>query len=211
VSQLITHSRAFELLPWYVNGSLGAEERDGVEQHVRSCLACHRELKQQQHLRAMLRAQPVVHLSPQTGFEQLTRSLGAQTVLDERPPRRFVPLLRFTAVAATALIVVGALLWLAPARLETRADYRTLASDGVAARGELDIVFGQTVTQTEMQNVLDEIGGTIIAGPSGVGRYRVRLEDPSASDAQIQALVAKLGKDARVRFAARALSGEAGP
>jgi len=80
-----------------------------------------------------------------------------------------------------------------------------------APRGELDIVFGQSVTQAEMQSVLEQLGAKIESGPSGVGRYRVRLERPLGSDAELDALAAKLGKDPRVRFAARALTEDAGP
>lgn len=211
MSQSITHSRAFELLPWLVNGSLGAEERDLVEQHVRSCLACHRELKEQQRLRAALRAQPVVHLSPQTNFDKLARSLDGPPVLGVSPARRFTQLVRFAAAAAVAVTAVGAVLWLSPTRLDTSGDYRTLANGHEASRGELDIVFGQSVTQAEMQSVLEQIGAKIEGGPSGVGRYRVRLEHPIASNVELDALVAKLSKDPRVRFAARALTEEAGP
>ena len=211
MSQTIPHSRAFELLPWLVNGSLGAEERDGVEQHVRSCLACHRELKEQQRLRAALRAQPAVHLSSQTNFEKLARSLDGPSVLGAHPPRRFAPLVRFAAAAAVAAIAVGAVLWLSPIRVETRGDYLTLSRDNVAAPGQLYIVFGQSVTQAQMQSLLEEIGGKIEAGPNGVGRYRVRLERPIASDAQFTALLAKLNMDPRVRVAARVLTEEAGP
>jgi hypothetical protein len=102
-------------------------------------------------------------------------------------------------------------LWLSPTRLDTRGDYQTLASGAAAARGELDIVFGQSVTQAQMQSLLEGIGGKIEAGPSGVGRYRVRLGAPITSDAQLDALLAKLNNDPRVRFAARALTEEAGP
>jgi hypothetical protein len=214
VSQPITHSRAFELLPWFVNGSLGADERDAIEQHVRSCLSCHRELKQQQRLRAALRAQPVVHISPQTGFESLARALEGEPILSARPAAR--PLdafLRFAAVAAAGLLVVGGLLWLAPARHDTRGDaaYETLASGRQAARGELDVVFVQSITAAQMQSLLEEIDGSIAAGPTEAGRYRVRLDDSSLTDAQLDALLAQLAKDPRVRFAARALSAETGP
>ena len=211
MSQPIPHSRAFELLPWLVNGSLGAEERDTVEQHVRSCLACHRELKEQQRLRAALRAQPAVHLSPQTNFEKLARTLDGRPALGTQPPRRFEPLVRFAAAAVVAAIAVGAVLWLSPTRLDTRGDYHTLASGPAAQADELDIVFGQSVTQAQMQNLLEEIGGKIEAGPSGVGRYRVRIESPGANGAQLDALLGKLNKDPRVRFAARALTEETGP
>jgi len=211
VSPSITHSRAFELLPWLVNGSLGAEEREVIEQHARSCLACHREVKEQQRLRAALRVQPVVHLSPQTNFDKLARALDGQPVIGAPPIRRLPPLMRFVAVAAVALIAVGAVLWLHPTRLDTHGDYQTLSNGGEAPRGELDIVFGQSVTQADMQSLLEQIGAKIEAGPSGVGRYRVRLERPVATVAELDALAAKLGKDPRVRFAARALTEEAGP
>ena len=211
MSQTISHSRAFELLPWLVNGSLGAEERELVEQHIRSCLACHRELKEQQRLRAALRAQPVVHLSPQTNFDKLARALDGPPALGTPPVRRFTQLVRFAAAAAVAVTAVGAVLWLSPTRLGMHGDYQTLASGVAAPHGELDIVFGQSVTQAEMQSVLEQIGAKIQSGPSGVGRYRVRLERPIASDAELDALAAKLGKDPRVRFAARALTEDAGP
>jgi hypothetical protein len=211
VSQPIPHSRAFELLPWLVNGSLGAEERDAVEQHVRSCLACHRELKEQQRLRAALRAQPAVHLSPQTNFEKLAHSLDGQPVIGAPPARRFEPFVRFAAAAAVAAIAVGAVLWLSPTHVDQRGDYKTLSSGPEAPAGELDIVFGQSVTQAQMQNLLEEIGGKIEGGPSGVGRYRIRLESPIANGAQFDALLSKLNNDPRVRFAARALTEDAGP
>jgi anti-sigma factor RsiW len=211
VSQPIPHSRAFELLPWLVNGTLGAEELDAVEQHVRNCLACHRELKEQQRLRVALRAQPAVHLSPQTNFEKLARTLDGQPALGARQGRRFEPFLRFAAAAAVAAIAVGAVLWLSPAHVDTRGDYQTLTNGSVAEPGQLDIVFGQSVTQAQVQSLLEEIGGKIEAGPNGVGRYRVRLEAPIATGARFDALLAKLNKDPRVRFAARALTEEAGP
>jgi hypothetical protein len=214
VSQPITHSRAFELLPWLVNGSLGTAERDAVEQHVRSCLSCHRELKEQQRLRSALRAQPAVHISPQTGFEKLARALEGAPVLTERPvPRRFEGLARFALAAAAGLLVVGGLVWLTPARYDSssNAAYRTLASGPEAQRGELDVVFVQSITAAEMQGLLMEIDGSVIAGPTEAGRYRVRLESSSLTDEQLNALVARLGKDPRVRFAARALTEDAGP
>ena len=211
MSQPIPHSRAFELLPWLVNGSLGAEERDTVEQHVRSCLACHRELKEQQRLRVALRAQPAVHLSPQTNFEKLARALDGQPALGPRPARRFEPFLLFAAAATVAAIAVGAVLYLSPAHVDKRGDYQTLTEGPAAAPGQIDIVFGQSVTQAQMQSLLEEIGGTIESGPSGVGHYRVRLEPPIGNSARLDAVIAKLNEDPRVRFATKALTEKTGP
>ncbi len=38
------HRRIQELLPWYVNGTLTAEERQAVEAHATTCARCHGEL-----------------------------------------------------------------------------------------------------------------------------------------------------------------------
>ena len=92
-----------------------------------------------------------------------------------------------------------------------RAVYQLVAEEVRRGDHDVAIVFGQSVTQAEMQSLLEQIGAKIEAGPSGVGRYRVRLERPITSHAELDALAAELGKDSRVRFAARALTEEAGP
>ena len=43
------------------------------------------------------------------------------------------------------------------------------------------MIFVQSVTAAEMQQLLDEIDGSIAAGPSDVGRYTVRLETERAA------------------------------
>ena len=39
------HDAVAELLPWFVNGTLSAEERETVESHLGECLVCRRELE----------------------------------------------------------------------------------------------------------------------------------------------------------------------
>lgn len=208
MSDPITHSCAFELLPWLVNSSLFAEERDAVEQHVRSCLSCRRELKEQQRLRTAVRAQPTIHLSAQAGYERLTRVLGGAPLPEA--PRRAHPvdgIVRFAAAAAAALALVAIVLWLAPAPRGTHdeSNYRVLATDAANVAGELDVVFARSITAAEMQALLAEIDGSISDGPSEVGRYTIRLGDSNVTDAQLDALLARLAADPRVRFAGRAL------
>ena len=38
--------RIFELLPWYVNGSLSTEETRKVEAHLKDCPTCQKELQE---------------------------------------------------------------------------------------------------------------------------------------------------------------------
>ena len=212
MSDPTTHSRAFELLPWLANGSLSAAERDAVEQHVRSCLSCHRELKEQQRLRQAMRAQPTVHLSAQTGYERLTRALGGEPSLEEpRTARSFDGFVRFATVAAAGLAIVAMLLWIVPSPRGARneATYETLATQEARVAGDIDVVFVQSITAAEMQALLAEIDGSITGGPSEAGRYTIQLDDSSATDAELDALLARLAADPRIRFAGRALGGPA--
>jgi hypothetical protein len=211
VSDPITHSRAFELLPWLANGSLSAAEREAVEQHVRNCLSCHRELKEQQRLRIAMRSQPTVHLSAQTGYERLTRALGESSSLRQQPRRAIDRFIRLGTVAAAGLAVVAMLLWVVPAPRGARDGntYETLATPETHARGDVDVVFVHTITAAEIQALLAQIDGSIAGGPTEAGRYTIRLDDESVTDAQLDALVARLAADPRIRFAGRTLGGPA--
>ena len=75
--QPLTHERAIELLPWLINGTLRTAERDAVEHHVRMCIACRRELKEQQRLQTALRGQPTVHVSARSGLALLDSRLDS--------------------------------------------------------------------------------------------------------------------------------------
>ena len=77
----LQHEQAAALLPWLVNGTLGGEELEQVERHVRGCLGCRAELAEQNALRAMLRRQPPAALSADAHFESLRGRLA-------REPRR---------------------------------------------------------------------------------------------------------------------------
>ena len=66
-------------------------------------------------------------------------------------------------------------------------------------------MFAEDTTAAEMQALLDDIGGEIVAGPSELGRYSVRLVDARADAARLTKLLRELANDSRVRFAGRAL------
>lgn len=211
MTQSLTHERAVELLPWLVNGSLAAEERGLVEQHVRSCLSCHRELKEQQRLRAALRSQPAIHISAQSGFERLTRDLSAPPALIASRGRRFAAVTRFAIVAAAGGVLLGALLWLMPLQSDRYAPtFDTLATQPAATSAPaIDVIFVQSVTAAEIQRLLEEIDGSIAAGPSDLGRYTVLLEGTQETD--VDALLTQLQRDPRVRFAGASLAARPRP
>lgn len=50
----MNHQEVIELLPWYVNGTLGTGERQAVRQHLRKCFQCRAELREWEEIGSAL-------------------------------------------------------------------------------------------------------------------------------------------------------------
>jgi hypothetical protein len=203
----LTHTRAFELLPWLVNGSLGAAERHAVEQHVRTCIACRREIKEQQRLYAALRAQPAVHVSAKTGLERLDDLLDATSDRTSGAwAGRYHSFRPFAVAAGVGVALLGFLLWLTPLPQVGGEGYTTLATPPRVEAALLDIVFAEHTTAAEMHALLADIRGEIVAGPTEVGRYTVRVAGGQLTAEELMGIADSLARDPRVRFAGRSLT-----
>jgi hypothetical protein len=202
----LPHTRAFELLPWLINGTLAGGEREGVEAHLRACIVCRRELKEQQRLHAAARARRTVDVSAEAGFDRLDRELDAAAgTARARWRTRYATAAPFAVAAAAGVAVLAILLWFTPLPELGRAGYETLATTPADA-ALLDVVFADETTAAEMQDLLDEIGGEIVAGPSQLGRYSVRVAGGEAKREQLDELLDALAADPRVRFVGPALA-----
>lgn len=204
--QSLTHERAIELLPWLVNGTLRAAERDAVEHHVRMCIACRRELKEQQRVQTALRGQPTVHVSARSGLALLDSRLdslrpGAGTWAQRY--RNFRP---FAVAAGIGVALLGFLLWLTPLPRIGAESYTTLAASPRVEGTSLDVVFAEQTTAAEMHALLAQVDGEIVAGPTDVGRYTVRIAGESLTADALTQIAETLARDPRVRFAGRALT-----
>lgn len=194
MSTTLNHQRAQELIPWLVNGTLQDAERTALERHVHDCLPCRAELKQQRALAALVAEQSDVHLAPAAGFDALMRRADT---------RAGPPLSRHFAVAAAVAIAMlgGAALFVYLPTDPAEPAFTTLASSGDGAR--VDVVFAANVTEAQMRAVVHDIGGSIVAGPSDVGRYTIELTDTESSPDALERVLASLREDVRVRFAGR--------
>jgi hypothetical protein len=189
-----------------VNGSLRAGERDAVEQHVRACIACRRELKEQQRLQAALRAQPAVHVSARAGLERLDSRLDAIPLDVDGWAARYSNLRPFAVAAGVGVALLGFLLWLTPLPRIGAEAYTTLATSPRLENTLLDVVFAEQTTATEMHEILARVDGEIVAGPTQVGRYTVRIAGGSLSADELTRIADRLARDPRVRFAGRSLT-----
>jgi hypothetical protein len=101
--------------------------------------------------------------------------------------------------------VLAILLWFTPLPDLNRDGYQTLA-DAPTDGALVDIVFADKTTAAEMQALLDDIDGEIVAGPTRLGRYSVRIGGEHAKREQLDKLVGALAADPRVRFAGPTLA-----
>ncbi len=204
------HRACHKLLPWYVNGTLEPAERAAVERHLDDCDACRRDVSSLEELRGCVRAAPesADAAAAARGLRQVldridagagSRGAGGRTWQDVRLAVRWA----LAGQAAAILALLTLVLW--PAAPETApglpASYRTL-SDPPAASGQgedagatLRVVFGDGVTEAELRRLLRSVGGDIVAGPSAVGVYTLRL--PAPGDEALE----RLRADPRVRLA----------
>jgi hypothetical protein len=221
----IGHERAFELLPWLANGSLAADERRRVERHVRDCLPCRAELKEQQTLAALVRSHPAVHVSAEEGFARLRHAIDGQprapsgrsavAAFDRLRAAGRRSGARWLAVAASVAVAAGGASWLAWSVSREAADeryaprYATAADPVGGERARIDVIFADGATEEQMRALLEELDATIVGGPTALGRYTLQLRPrpdaaPAApSDAELDALIRRLLADGRVRFAGR--------
>jgi anti-sigma factor RsiW len=225
----MNHDEASLLLPWLVNGTLSGSERTRVERHVRDCLVCRAELREQRALRTLVSQQPDVHVSAEQGFAALAGRLDCEAApnrlrarfglaglrgagrklaagLASGPGSPRLALAGFAAVAVAAAVA----LWVLASGPAEAPRYSTLTGVEDARPIDIDIVFASGTSDEDARAVLQGVGGTIVAGPSSVGRYTVRVAGVEG-DADFDALIRKLRADPRVRFAARAYIAPEGP
>jgi len=93
-----------ELLPWLVNGTLEGEELRRVEEHLRSCLTCRREVDELRRLRREIQAASDVSPSETPGLERLLAEVEAERPRP-RSRRWFRPWQPMLAAAVLAAVV----------------------------------------------------------------------------------------------------------
>jgi hypothetical protein len=203
------HRQIAELLPWYVNGSLTGAERAGVEKHVRECLPCRAALREEQRICGLVGAQDDVPVGVGHGVSDLLRKIDGGHAR-ARPSSLRTQLGIAAGVFSVSVAVAG---WLvltgspdggAPAVDASVAPFTTLTDGADAAADRIDIVFAAGIDDAGIRALIESVDGRLIAGPSELGRYVVAVAP--ASDAGLSALIERLSRDPRVRFAGRSYS-----
>jgi len=177
-----------ELLPWYVNDTLTDEERREVEEHLKGCDRCRKEVVYLKTLRSQVKETGKVELYGELGLKRLLRDVKKEG----KPLRR-----RFSfpwwqpalAIAATLVIVVqGIILY----NLSQQHEPITTLSAPVEEGLFLQVRFAPDATEEQIREVLQSVEGSIIDGPGALGIYRVSLDLPPEEEERINDIVAIL-------------------
>jgi anti-sigma factor RsiW len=189
------HKVADALLPWFVNGTLDGDELSFVQNHLSRCASCQREVE---WLRELHAACVAGEADPEAsrGLRQLRRRL------EERPGRRgpMASLREFWGrsrpwsrwVIATQLaVIVGLGFSILPA-YDGPVLYRTLGASnaGVAATGNLVVVFDPATTEADLRRILRNAGARIVDGPTQANAYVLDVPE-GHQDQALQALRAE--------------------
>jgi hypothetical protein len=182
-------ARFDELLPWYVNGSLGPDDRAVVEQYLAEHPQAHAELDWYRSLQQRLQdAAPAV---PETiGLDRVLARIGHdRPSLAARVGNFFSALLGTsgmrpaTAFAGLAIIVVqaGFIFSLLGRPHEDEAEMRALRATVTDQRPMLKINFAPDAREADVRHALMSVHGRLVGGPGQLGDYFVVV--PAGSEA----------------------------
>ncbi|MDH3420794.1 MAG: zf-HC2 domain-containing protein [Gammaproteobacteria bacterium] len=197
------HETVVELLPWFVNGTLGEPETALVETHVHECVQCFSLLQQERQLHDLLSEESSSMISSAAhGFERLRPRLEPEAVLFGKRSTSWWGRAEGLALAAgLAALAVTVLVWQRSdeAPMLGAGEFETLSQPATAASLTVDIIFSPELPETEMRSLLQANGAIIVNGPTELGRYTIRI-DRTAETLELDAIIEQLRNDPRVRF-----------
>jgi hypothetical protein len=207
------HREISTLLPWYVNGSIGEQERQRVDTHLIGCAGCRADLAQERRIYEGMTAGTAVEYMPATSLKRLQARLDGVAGGAPANVRADVPAVRKSgrrlvawqglmaasvAVMAVAISLLAADRWMQLRAHASAPAYYTVTNPVAHATGEvIRAVFSPSITLVELQAILDEAQLRIISGPTEAGVYSLAAN----SRRPLTSSLALLRGHPKVRFA----------
>ena len=208
------HDHWSYLVPWYANGTLSPEERVQVEEHLKTCSECQREVQWLQSVSTSMAEIPEVAPDAGASFAKtlaaIDHSESAKTPVRSSWFANWfnmiwnpsVPVARFVFAAQLILIVGLGIYSFRPQNIKP--GFATLSgSEKTTGGARLTINFAPDATVKQINETLTAIGARIVSGPSALGMYVVELPIGTEKDTEIQAVIHKLRANNAVRFVER--------
>lgn len=175
------HRAADEALPWLVNGTLKGSELAAVEQHVRECARCQREVELLRQVQAVCTADGP-RLDATRSYRRLRTRIARRPrvgALADRLHSLLRPWWRAPrwarwAIAAEFAGIIALVAWLAPPPGgDVDAPYRTLGAPVSSSTpvGSIAVVFRPEITEAELRHIVEKAGARVIDGPTESNAY----------------------------------------
>jgi len=197
------------LLPWYLSGTLSAEEQTAVSAHLQGCPSCRQELEDLTQLRTRIRQVSDAGPLPSADLAQTVLTRVRHEALRQSNRRTALPPVHAasdgflaeadrwlrnvltpqwvpTLVSAVLIAQLGLLSW---SLLHYQAP-DTTTSDSVTSRGldrtsvRLEIEFQPGATMEQAQTLIRSLQGRVTAGPTATGAFVIEL--PASGAASVQ-------------------------
>ena len=212
------HAEVWNLLPWYVNGTLDEDERREVERHLPQCLICRTEVAEQGEIARCAAETDVLDSVMETSLAKMHERLAAEDApsppVSGAPartgawPARRSPIgrrstlwdriwravrLRPAAIGVLGgvpAMAIAALLVFGPAA-DPPAPFATLSDGEVSVDGPmLRVKVDETADAAAFQALVDDNGLAVVDGPSPTGVYTLTLADgdPVRAEAAMERL-----------------------
>lgn len=197
-----------ELLPWYVNGTLGDADRRWFEQHLAAHPEAREELAWHRALQAQVR-QDVPAVAPTVGLARTLHLIrGDRPTLAERVTGFFASLGMRPGLALAGVALMAVQGGVIHQMLQPAAD--GMADDTVPIRAVdpgpvpsgplLQLHFAAGAREVDIRLALVAVQGDLTAGPSPQGEYLVRV--PPGTEVQSLAQLKASAAVSRVALAA---------
>jgi hypothetical protein len=201
------HRQTQTLLPWYVNGTLAADEAAMVRSHLAECADCRAELKLEQTLGREVAELP---FDAEQGWSDLRDRVEQSERRRQATParsrflRRAVPIgWALAAQAASLALFIGLAIFAAqPSRLSS---YRTLGSAPQSSAANMVVIFRPTTTEQALRTSLLQSDARVVDGPTVSGAYVLHVASAERATA-----LGRLRADANVVLA-QPLGGDTRP
>jgi hypothetical protein len=200
-----THDAIFLLLPWYVNNTLHGTELKDVENHLKVCLICKRELINLKKLSFVVNQEGSFDSAALASFSHLKERIH-QTDNNEIPLPQVIIGLKskghkrsdlktsFLDRPKFAMVAILVLAIVIPSYVNVGKlisyDYRTLSDSETSKplKNEIRIVFSEGLKQQQIDAIVSKIHGQIVSGPNEKSVYTVQINQGNTTKKILEAL-----------------------
>ena len=209
------HQEISLLLPWYVNKSLHGAEVRLVENHLKVCLTCRRELATLHKLATAVQQEGSIDTVAQASFSHLIKRIHNSDPNDRENAQKVIPLpvqrkpegniwrLPRPALALAAVVMLSLLIIrVMDINKAQMHEYRTLsnAENTAISQNSLSVIFASETKQSEINVILASVDAHIVDGPNAQGIFTITSKSEPATK-NVLDMLALLRKNPHVIFA----------